>query len=414
MLEHFLLLLLLNAVSILADIPITRYNGGCTIINQTIYCYGGTVNQRTSSEHYSLDVSRDFVISKAYNTWRSLSPENFQLEPNSLFSIVGLNDSYIIYGGLGFGTPSIVLKNITTQYFVNNNTWTSIQSGGVTPSRESTATLDSNNRIWVWGGISDNTTIPSLNLTKQYNNTFQVLDMKNQTWLFPDIVVPSFVYPRLEHTATLSSTGNSIFYIGGLFNTATINGKIAAFPMNQIHEFNTIQQEWTLHYTQSDIIPSSRRLHTATLLPEKDLILIYGGALTDASGVVSDYCYTLNTTSFAWTPITIGNSGAYNGPGPLFGHSAVLHNDKSLFLLFGVDKFGYPRNDFFVIDIVNWRYIDHFQTKGDYKLVNSNISISPNEVIDTTDSTESSSSRRCSPIMLFVLSALSILLMCTS
>lgn len=72
------------------------------------------------------------------------------------------------------------------------------------------------------------------------------------------------------------------------------------------------------------------------LVPNTDLIFVYGGSATgnsffiystttvlirfsstDSSRAVGDYSYVLNTTSYEWTAINTINNGA----GPRFGHS---------------------------------------------------------------------------------------------
>lgn len=47
--------------------------------------------------------------------------------------------------------------------------------------------------------------------------------------------------------------------------------------------------------------------------------------MIDASHVVTDYCYLLNTTSFVWTPVNIAN--ADSGAGSRFGHSGKIKSN---------------------------------------------------------------------------------------
>lgn len=53
---------------------------------------------------------------------------DFQVEPNSLFSIVPLNDSYLVQGGLGYGSSTKFLKNVTTVFNAISETWSTINS----------------------------------------------------------------------------------------------------------------------------------------------------------------------------------------------------------------------------------------------------------------------------------------------
>ncbi|CEP14402.1 hypothetical protein [Parasitella parasitica] len=353
--------------------PTPRYNGGCAAINQRIYCYGGTANRQPTSDHYSLDLTKDFSIANSIESWNNVVPVgDFSVEPNSLFSIVPLNDSYLIHGGLGYGSSTRYLKNTTVVYNASNNSWSAIQTQNQTslmPSREETCTLDLSNRIWAWGGISDNTTAININKTT-YHDEFQVLDLNTLTWSFPDNATEmssrqtNIPNPRLEHTATLSNSGQSIYFIGGL-QVDDSGTSLSGAPMNTVLEYNITSGEWTTHTSPANTtIPASRRLHSATLVPNSDLIFVYGGSVTDAADAVADYTYLLNTTSFIWTPINIANANL--GTKSRFGHSAVLHNNISLFIIFGADDLGNLRNDFSVIDIAHWQWVSEFKANGDY------------------------------------------------
>lgn len=55
---------------------------------------------------------------------------------------------------------------------------------------------------------------------------------------------------------------------------------------------------------------------------------------------------------------------------------------NSLFIVFGADSFGSLRNDFFVIDIINWQWVTGFRTDGVY----------PTTSIESSNSASSSSS----------------------
>ncbi|KAI8091628.1 hypothetical protein BDF21DRAFT_409805 [Thamnidium elegans] len=361
-----------------AIIPTPRYNGGCAAVSQRLYCYGGTSNQLPTSDHYVFDLSKDFPIDGSIEAWNAVVTGDFETEPNSLFSIVPLTDKYLVHGGLGYGSSTKFLKNTTTLYNTLDGTWSTINSTNqtsMTPSREETSTLDSSNRIWTWGGISDNRTSVNISRT-MYHDEFQVLDLNNMAWSFPDSTNTSYPRARIAHTATLGNSGQSIFYIGGL--EVNDSDMLSSVSMGEILEYHIANNTWITHQSPSNsTIPSPRRLHTATQIPNVDLILVYGGSATDASKTVADYSYLLNTTSFQWTAVNILNAGA----GPRFGHSAVLYKN-SLFIVFGADSFGNLRNDFFVIDITNWQWVTSFKTDGVY----------PTASVESSNSASSSSS----------------------
>lgn len=52
------------------------------------------------------------------------------------------------------------------------------------------------------------------------------------------------------------------------------------------------------------------------------------------------------------------------GSGSRFGHSAVLYMDTYLFIVFGGDHVTMSMNNFFLLDIDNWIWLDNFTTTG--------------------------------------------------
>lgn len=132
--------------------------------------------------------------------------------------------------------------------------------------------------------------------------------MQTLAWSFPDndtktssqqtTTIPN---PRLAHTATLSASGQSIYYIGGL-QVDDSGTSLSGAPMNQILEYNITSGNWTTHTSPiNTTIPAPRRLHSATLsnyynsvfhifhlltfvllciVPNSDLIFVYGGSVT--------------------------------------------------------------------------------------------------------------------------------------
>jgi hypothetical protein len=74
----------------------------------------------------------------------------------------------------------------------------------------------------------------------------------------------TFLHPRIEHTATLTQSGDSIIYIGGL--AVNENGQISSASMGETLVYNITNSTWTMHKSPvNSTIPSPRRLHTATL-----------------------------------------------------------------------------------------------------------------------------------------------------
>lgn len=53
----------------------------------------------------------------------------------------------------------------------------------------------------------------------------------------------------------------------------------------------------------------------------------------------------------------------------------MLYQQSSLFIVFGADDLGSLRNDFFVLDITNWQWINDFKANGVYPVVTSQSSL---------------------------------------
>lgn len=136
-----------SAALVHAVLPTVRYNGGrhskalrgvtwllnvnilsigCAIVRSELHCYGGTSNRQPTSDHYVLDLNKDFNVKNSFDTWTDAAQADFIAEPNSLFSIIPVNSSFIIHGGLGYGSSTKFLKNVTTSYNIDSKTWNTI------------------------------------------------------------------------------------------------------------------------------------------------------------------------------------------------------------------------------------------------------------------------------------------------
>ncbi|RCH96338.1 hypothetical protein CU098_005298 [Rhizopus stolonifer] len=106
--------------------------------------------------------------------------------------------------------------------------------------------------------------------------------------------------------------------------------------------------KWEYAYMTGPVVPQERKMHTTTLLPDGETILMYGGTNDDTSALM-DYCYTLNLKSMQWT---YHNLVAPLGvSGPRSHHAAVMVNDTNLFIMFGLNKDSNPTNDLLILDI---------------------------------------------------------------
>lgn len=73
----------------------------------------------------------------------------------------------------------------------------------------------------------------------------------------------SHILPRLEHTATLSPSGDTMTFIGGL--VVNESNQIVSASMGDTLVYNITNTTWTTHKSPANsTIPSPRRLHSAT------------------------------------------------------------------------------------------------------------------------------------------------------
>ncbi|KAG0167881.1 Rho GTPase-activating protein 5 [Apophysomyces sp. BC1034] len=258
------------------------------------------------------------------------------------------------------------------------------------------ASLDASDRIWVWGGVSDNSTgFPGIG----YWDGFTILDRSgvNVTQLgvsATQLGVPQGVR-RIGCTATLSNDNNIIYYIGGY--NAQMNGLInqtapganpytlSAARMSDILTFDTVSVTWSLTTAGGSQLPSPREYHTAIIVPNSNTLLLYGGAAqgdpNNATATADDYVYTLDMSNFIWTPVT--NLGPLAGAGPRFGHSAIVHNN-SMFILFGKDGKGNEKNDFHVMDLTHRQWTNSYLASGLYSQPAAGSPGSPNSITESS------------------------------
>ncbi|KAI7852601.1 hypothetical protein BDC45DRAFT_558545 [Circinella umbellata] len=373
-----------SIVALLGFVPLTfairpsvsRLGQGCILIQQTIYCYGGATyspkldsddndeKAKTHADHYALDIgSMNQVDDSALENWRQLSDS--PMGPNAHFAIAPLSsEGYLVHGGWGPHDQHTYLLNQTWVFHTNTERWETIASNFSRPDliAKMPSVLGSNGRIWIWGGeideLADSEDIPEPEIIRSFYSQ-QRESNQPRLLLQQNIQFPRGAYTRVGHSAVLVRDGLNIFYFGGM-NAKTENrdmddahGGFRSAPMNDILVFNTVNQAWSRRTSTGDVVPSPRAFHTTNLVPYSDDILLYGGRRFGTALPVEDYIYRFNTESNQWTEINLSQAGA----GPRWGHSAVLHNDRSLFILFGANSQGASTNDFYILDIddMNWQ-----------------------------------------------------------
>ncbi|KAL0097449.1 hypothetical protein J3Q64DRAFT_1844753 [Phycomyces blakesleeanus] len=378
-LTSIIFLLLLNGLlrTAVAFRPKARYAGGCALLDGALYCYGGAMyiagqgHPTSLAEHFSLDLRHSFGIPESLSKWKSLNNlTSFLLEPNSYFSIVPQpsSQSYVISGGIGYNNGSSLI-NPTTVYNASTDTWTSVNTTGIIQRFGQTGVLQLDSGILFWGGLGGIT-------TDTYSP--KLLSPSFDEWsTMSTSAFPLGAYARVYGSATMGRDGRSIFYIGGqtvqsavVNTTSTIVGQgLGTVSMNDILIYDTVDASWLVKQAIGPT-PSPRTLHTAVLgltdrvdlifiVPDTDMVLIYGGLGINSSFPVKDYVYQLDTVQLLWTQIPLPVT---SGAGPRYGHSAVLYGNSSMFILFGVNEAGIPTDDFYVLELEDMKWTDYFKS----------------------------------------------------
>ncbi|CAO3621692.1 unnamed protein product [Cunninghamella echinulata] len=162
------------------------------------------------------------------------------------------------------------------------------------------------------------------------NNTATLYDFKNSTWS-NKIIDPTFYgwFGVANHTSTLA--GTTIYRIGG---SQISSEEAATFPLSLMYTFSTTAMKWSVNETKG-IRPSDREHHTATYLPDKNLILLYGGSiiLGGSASFLEDNYVIYNITSNSY--VRIEETVYYPFSKKRFGHYATLYNSNYLVLMFG-------------------------------------------------------------------------------
>ncbi|RUS19448.1 hypothetical protein BC937DRAFT_87455 [Endogone sp. FLAS-F59071] len=152
------LMALALASTVSAFIPPTRWASECTLIKQTVYCYGGeSIGPTDNNNLYALDVSQTFNVS-SNPPWIDRTSDAGSLVTSSVayFALAPLPDgrSFIINGGSSNALDKSI-PNDTLKYNGVSHNWTiPITSGAaMVQRREHSAAYDDQGKVYFWGGL---------------------------------------------------------------------------------------------------------------------------------------------------------------------------------------------------------------------------------------------------------------------
>ncbi|CAO3626205.1 unnamed protein product [Cunninghamella blakesleeana] len=308
--------------------------------------------------------------------WEVVPPptNGYILEPRADFAHVKVNDnSYIVFGGAGTqkgysNSPNI--KNLTSIYFADSNTWQTIPASDFLPQSQlntqafgASATIDSNGTVWLFGGISPNPSLPALNLnatitqiTSQDPNWSNInakgivingSDRFQSTFHHTALAMPNgHIYAFAGRSDSLSQEFSSVFKTNTNYLKSESSYKVRAtsyynYDYNVRNVSGNVTEEF---FPSSRTYPTSRELHTMTQLSNSNTAILYGGAIGTSPS--NDYCYTFDSSSNSWNKVTFPGGG----PGPRYGHSAISYGNDSVFIIFGSNPSGAVQADTYLLN----------------------------------------------------------------
>ncbi|KAI8148820.1 hypothetical protein BJV82DRAFT_589779 [Fennellomyces sp. T-0311] len=269
-------------------------------------------------------------------------------------------NSFVIDGGRGGGRNGSAVQLITSVYNASGDgSWNrGVPIGSRNPIDSSTAVTGPNNLVYISGGTT-NQMFSKVQGAMQFPDRMAIFDVAAQTWS-SGVGTVHLLTPesRLHHKAALGKDARTIYYVGGIYPSRTINGGITYIygniSMTDILTYDTINGTWTT-VTTSGLIPAPRMDHSLTLKPSTGELIVYGGTEAGSAMPLGDYFYILNTDTMSWSNRTLGTSPGASPGGPRFGHEAILVGEN-LFIIFG--STGNSDSNLFVLDIENYSWVN--------------------------------------------------------
>lgn len=309
----------------------------------------------------SLDVSKanHTSMSEFENQWATESPNTAGISiprrRDNQYAVVG--SQLVLSGGSSNPEWDPGLVDQTIAYNADDNTWRSYpnyveDNFGNRQIYYAATTVVPSKGLAFYGGyerpFNKNWTIETkqnFTQTSRTQDNFRAIGYVRVVYLDITNTVNPWTIPPQTNVPDLFSSfqasiydpaSSKIYYIGGTFED-TLNPAYDWTGLKSFHSlayaltFDTFSGEWGNQTLTGNVIPTNRKYHTTTLLPNaQSTVLLYGG---ETSSIVSmDYCFTLDLKSFTWTQLNI------NAPGVDLrrsAHTATLVNNETLFIVMG-------------------------------------------------------------------------------
>ncbi|GAN07072.1 hypothetical protein MAM1_0147c06562 [Mucor ambiguus] len=347
-----------------------RSESQCGLLVDSIYCFGGSLTDGViDSGLYSLPLTNlpnNKTMINLAKTWNLINHTNTEYileNRRRANSAVYNNNSLFITGGYTYN--GTMITNQTIAYNRDTNTWQTL--GTYVDANYSSIRQIYNagvvnlapveNTIAIYGGVTENPIknitapiqIDSLNQTVTHEGYSSIVNFNygaNQ-WLprSPQMNLPAMFYSA--QSVTFSPKTGLIYYLGGFYYTSPDYSKENKQDYKSANVFDTSSGSWS-SLNLKGTAPAARMFPTATLLPNSNDILLYGGTSTGMTTAFTDFCYTLNLDTNSWTRQNIDPVGVASAP--RFAHSAVLVN-TTLFIMFGLAVYKNPLDDIIVMSV---------------------------------------------------------------
>ncbi|KAI7853668.1 hypothetical protein BDC45DRAFT_570038 [Circinella umbellata] len=376
----------------------------------TIYCYGGDVqpintscdnenkdskNNKTSPDSgasnntqevdgcgenstmifYSLDLTQSKPLNELQNSWK-LVGDGTGIGSNKHFTLSAITENnqnrLIMHGGIGDDIQGT--RYVTGAYDIVNQTWEEVTDSLMLISRSyghSAAVDNDRSIVHIYGGISD--PISGFTLTLTLIDKLYSYIPSESFWNVSYVKEANeeYTYHREFHKAVYGNN-DIIYHIGGLSPISEPEGyypryfeEIETYAVRMYEEIITYdikKDSWKYIKTNEDIYPTGRIYHSATLLPETNEIVLFGGLNPENGEAVEDFFYILDTITMKWEYRNLGYQDPNNKDSAIihghYGHSALLVSTH-LFIMFGNDHNHQATNNTWVLDTRSWKWVTY-------------------------------------------------------
>ncbi|KAL7522495.1 hypothetical protein ACHAWX_007181 [Stephanocyclus meneghinianus] len=158
----------------------------------------------------------------------------------------------------------------------------------------------------------------------------------------------TFPCPRWGQSMTMIDHRRLVIYGGQTVDPSTQTAK----PLADLFVYDLLEHEWTKPMNCEGV---ARTWHTATFLPDKQLLLCFGGDVVDektGKTTTTEEVMVLDTEIMLWFPPSV--SGQV--PSGRSGHTASLLNNSNELVVFGGVKNGKWLNSISVLDTGRWKW----------------------------------------------------------